>query len=482
MTQNTHRWAPWALVGVLLAGLGVRLHEIGYSLDGDESFSVRLASRPLAEVLAASLVDRPHPPLHNILLHGWLGVFGTSDTAARALSVLCAFLFLIVAYRILQRLLPQWLAIGVTGIPALSPFYVYYGQQSRTYALISLLAALNLLCFLRIIEAPADRKRILLWALSCAVYVHAQYLAVVYVGCLLVFALLYLPKLRWQVLAAGTLGLCTILPWLISAMRGPVAQGQDPLLQIAWMPPITLGSLVWNYGVLFGDSSLGDTLFKPARFVVLATLVILGAVYLRHIVRARKLEPMPALLIFLGIGMPVAIWILSVAGPKPVFAARQLLGAHFAFVCLIGLTLDAMRPRVGAAVVVAMLLWLVAAVPEGFPSNSKPPWRAVAQRIDSEPPGALAVAEEIWTEDPVEYYRAKGPVLEWSALSDAQKAGTLLLTCRRARCALADAADLAPRRTLLQTWTWGKGSGHSESNALRLYRFSAVADLPARVP
>jgi len=57
---------------IILAGVAARLYQIDYNFDGDEVFSVRLASRSLAEVVQGSIVDRTQPPLHNVLLHFWV--------------------------------------------------------------------------------------------------------------------------------------------------------------------------------------------------------------------------------------------------------------------------------------------------------------------------------------------------------------------------------------------------------------------------
>ena len=57
---------------VVAVGLAVRIHKVHYNFDGDEIFSVELASKQFSQVILGSLQDRPHPPLHNILLHLWI--------------------------------------------------------------------------------------------------------------------------------------------------------------------------------------------------------------------------------------------------------------------------------------------------------------------------------------------------------------------------------------------------------------------------
>ena len=93
------KWAEVCIVVVLLSiGVAVRTYQIDYNFDGDELFSAQLASRPFAEVISQSLEDRPHPPLHNILLHFWIGAFGASERSTRLLSVVLSAAFLLSAY------------------------------------------------------------------------------------------------------------------------------------------------------------------------------------------------------------------------------------------------------------------------------------------------------------------------------------------------------------------------------------------------
>ena len=79
----------WLLVftAVIVVAATMRLSGIDYNFDGDEIFSVQLASGSTSQVLDRALGDKPHPPLHYLLLHVWVGMFGPSEASARAMSV-----------------------------------------------------------------------------------------------------------------------------------------------------------------------------------------------------------------------------------------------------------------------------------------------------------------------------------------------------------------------------------------------------------
>lgn len=65
-----------AALAICLVGIALRMVQIAYNFDGDELFSARLAARPFGEVIRQSLENRPHPPLHNLLLFPWVRAFG----------------------------------------------------------------------------------------------------------------------------------------------------------------------------------------------------------------------------------------------------------------------------------------------------------------------------------------------------------------------------------------------------------------------
>jgi uncharacterized membrane protein len=430
------RWEHVILIVVVVAGLAARLYEVRYSLDFDEIFSVELARKPFAEVIAGSLEDTSHPPLHIVVLHMWITVFGASDVSVRALSVLFSGVFLLVSHRLFRRLAPPWVALGLVSILALSPEFVYCGQRARPYALIAFLAAVNLLAFIRVLEAPHGRRRMAVWAVSCAFLLYAQYLAVLLIACQIGVALFCLRSDRLTVLSCGSAASALIVPWLIAAMGGRIMSGNDPLPYIAWMEPPTPTEFVWFYVSVFGDVP-----GLQARWL-LAMLAFLGIAYLRHFAQSRDLPAGHLLLFLLGIGVPIAVYVISVWGPKPVFASRQLLGAAIAFLAVIGLCMTTLPRTLAAGFLLALLLWTVVALPQGFPHNMKPPWRDVATRIDEQCGSTVVAVQEMDVGTALAYYRRAGSVRLWSELTEDERSDGLLFLCRPHTCSLAEAEAL----------------------------------------
>ena len=460
MVQYKFGWEQIALIIIILIGLAARLHEVRYNFDGDEIFSVRLASKEFPEVIAASLQDRPHPPLHNVLLHFWMKAFGAAEGAARGLSIVFSIAFLLASYGLLGRLLRPWLALGVLMIFSLSPLFVYYGQQARPYSLIAFFSAANLLAFVRVLESPQGRGRLAVWAILCAFLLYSQYLAILFIAFQISVAVFQLRSGRLKIIAYGAAGCAAIAPWFIAAIAG--AAGGDPLPHISWMGPPTLMSLVWYYVSLVGNSP------KLPGYGLVVLLAVPCIAYVRHVATSRNLPAEHLLLFLIGIGLPAVVYIVSVWGPKPVFASRQLLGAGIAFVAAIGLCLATLPRSLAAGFLLALLAWSVISLPEAFPHKTKPPWRGVATQIDAQYGSMEVVALEDWVGQPLDYYRRSGPVRVWKELTELERGERLLFVCRPHQCSDVETEAIKSRASLLATWRWG-GSGE-----LRLYEISSA--------
>ena len=85
-----------------------------------------------------------HPPLYYLALHAWLGWLGDSVAAARGLSALAGTLAIPVFFVAARRLAGPRTVVGATILVVLSLFLVRYGQEARTYSLLTLAVAATL--------------------------------------------------------------------------------------------------------------------------------------------------------------------------------------------------------------------------------------------------------------------------------------------------------------------------------------------------
>src|ERR1700722_15673536 len=92
--------------------------------------------------------------LYYVLLHVWLGAFGSSVLAARSLSALCAVASVAIMYLVARRLFDRTTAIIAGVVCATSSFLVMYAHDARPYALEICASTMAILAFLRFLERP----------------------------------------------------------------------------------------------------------------------------------------------------------------------------------------------------------------------------------------------------------------------------------------------------------------------------------------
>ena len=465
-------WSDFAVLGVIAAGLLARAYQADYNFDSDEAFSVRLAAHRFAEVITLSLADRPHPPLYNIVLHFWLSVFGISEVAARSLSIVFSVGFLVVSAVLLRRFAAPSIAAGALLLLAISPFFVYYGEQARPFALIALLAAGNLLAYFRLLENAGNRKRLVAWAVTCALLVYAQHVGILVIGLEVLVALLGLPAARLRILMVGAGAGLLVAPWAILGMGHAMLTHADPLSEISWIETPTITDLVWFYVAIFGSSA------AHARWLglVLAVLGVayLGVTYFPGPVRRLRVPMEHVFILLMAFGLPGFCYLISVLGPKPIFASRHLISGALSLVAVLALCLDALPGAAAAGFISALALWMAVALPEAFPRSAKPPWRAIAGAIDASYRSAAIYTKESWIAAPLAYYLKSNTVSLLAPTAAPNELGAVLVMCRAHFCHDFESDPLKSRSSVVASWTWGVGAEHRyDLSVLRLYQLNS---------
>jgi len=130
----------WLVLGL---AAWLRFQGIGSkSLWYDEAWSVALAAIDLKTAMIL-VKGQIYPPLYQILLHFWLLLFGTSETAARSLSAVFGIASVAALYNLTVRISGRRTALVAALILAVSPFHVEYSQEARGYSLLVLLSLLS---------------------------------------------------------------------------------------------------------------------------------------------------------------------------------------------------------------------------------------------------------------------------------------------------------------------------------------------------
>jgi mannosyltransferase len=152
-----------AIALIVLAAAVLRAWNLGtLSFWYDEVVTMRLAEAPSVGDLFRLLfrIDATRAPLHPLILREWLAAFGTSEAAARSLSVVFGVATVILMLWLGRLAFDESTGLWAAFLGAISPLMIYYSREVRMYALLTLLATLcwALLFWMR--RAPSRGKSI----------------------------------------------------------------------------------------------------------------------------------------------------------------------------------------------------------------------------------------------------------------------------------------------------------------------------------
>ncbi|QEH35926.1 hypothetical protein OJF2_44830 [Aquisphaera giovannonii] len=210
-------WLP--LAAILLVAVTLRAWRLdAKSLWYDEVVSMRLAEAPGPAAMLDLLgrIDGTRAPLHPLLLHAWMGVFGGGSCSARAFSAALGCGTVILVYVLGRRAWDDATGRWGAWLCALCPPLVAYSQEVRMYALLVFLAVLSWLAFLAFRRRPT-RSLAVAYGLSLAAMAYTHPLGLFMIAAhglvgLVALARGLLPGARW--LAAVALAGAVIAPWL----------------------------------------------------------------------------------------------------------------------------------------------------------------------------------------------------------------------------------------------------------------------------
>ena len=174
-TNRRHSWLE-CLSLVALATL-LRCLFIGKTdLGSDEAFSLYMAQLNMGDIVRL-LCQGDNPPLWELLLHGWIGIFGISEVAIRTLSLIFSALTVIPVYFIGERHIRRYAGIAAALCYCCSTFSIYMSHECRVYSLIGFTATCSVWLFLSIIKEPKPFKFILL-TLANLTLMYGHYLSI----------------------------------------------------------------------------------------------------------------------------------------------------------------------------------------------------------------------------------------------------------------------------------------------------------------
>ena len=390
-----------ALLGIVLIGAFLRVYHLGtQSIWLDEAFSVALAKMTLPQMVQATAAD-VHPPFYYFLLHYWIIVFGTSESAVRLLSALFGILAIPMIYVVGRRLFNK--EVGLVGalILALSSFNVYYSQETRMYSLMALLALLSMYFFLRFLQRSTLAVSAgYVLSTTLLVYTHNYGWFVVIAQNVYVVTLLFLSRnrtyslKRWAELQAIVVVL--FVPWMVVLVNQILRREAKAAL----LAPPTIYTIIGTFSSYSGEFT--SYFSKAALLALFLGLSVLSLFAYRKVRGAMNWKaPLKALesyswevrlqdptkVYFLVVWVLATIlipFIISLGVSNPIYDPRYTIAASVAFYLLVAKGISNINGRYTKLAVIGIIVVLsVANLPGYYTSITKPQAREAISFIDA---------------------------------------------------------------------------------------------------
>jgi mannosyltransferase len=293
------------------------------SLFVDEVYSWRAASVSLGELFHRVRVDEVTPPGYYVVLHGWIGLFGSdSESTMRALSVVAALALVAAVYWVADLLAGNLVGFLAALLTAVSPLVVEYGQEVRAYAwtMLAVTVAVG-----GVLESERRREQEKCWlaiaAIAAASSLWLHYTAILVLAPLAAYLIAsretpLIPRLGFA-LAPAVAG-AGMLPLLIDQLH---YNGND----VAPFAQLTSSNLVRVLGSPFDRTypllSAGDATLSAILVVVAIAVLMLprAGAQVRH----------PRLLAGLAAFAPLVLLLLTLAGVNVLISRYDAVAVPF---------------------------------------------------------------------------------------------------------------------------------------------------------
>lgn len=142
---------------IVLFAFVLRVFHLGaQAIWWDESLSLYRATRDLPTILANTIVIQKvvttdlQPPMYFLILHFLVGAFGISEFALRFLSLASDVGSVALLYVLGRRMFSSAVGLLTALLGAFSPFYVWFAQEARPYALVLFWSLLGVYALVRL--------------------------------------------------------------------------------------------------------------------------------------------------------------------------------------------------------------------------------------------------------------------------------------------------------------------------------------------
>ncbi|MBX0288210.1 glycosyltransferase [Haloarcula salinisoli] len=401
----------WLLFPVLLVAVALRAPNLNRSLWIDEIYSVSHRGSMSVGNLITTTSD-PHPPLYYLTLKGWMTVFGQSEVAVRALSLLFGIASIGAVYLLGQRLYDRHAGLFAALLMTVSSFQIQYAQTARMYTMLVFFGTLSTYFFVREFDDHSVVNRLGYVAMTVGMLLTHVYGSFVVLGQLLYLGVRFandwdFAQVKQWTVTQGIAG-CLFAPWFafVAAPSYLLGEGQET----RWLSEPGLAKLrqvLLAYSGVptnYPKYAVGSVSFQVG--VLAASIFFMVFLWRLYAERGRGLPVSgSALSVALLAGLVGAPYVVSNL-VIPLFEVRYMIFGFVAVALLVGKTIADIDYRPGQTVVLFVVLGLfLAMVPSYHAASPSEDWDQTAELIEGDlEEDSLIVYNPAYTKDAAEFY------------------------------------------------------------------------------
>lgn len=392
------------LAGFVIAALAVTFcfHKLGLpSIWFDEAFSVELARQPLPRLLQLIFGPEPNMELYYLLLHFWLqltGLFGLHQTEfiVRFPSAVCAVCSAVIVFLIGRRYIGLIGGFLAGALFVLNYLQLVYAQQTRAYALQTMLICIAMYALLNALNRETHSRRwwicyTLVTVLS--VYAHLFSLLVVMGQVLALAGLLLLPntwrqsaRRQWKAMLLSfiTLGIL-VIPLIIVSRHGS---------KTGWLPVPHLSDIYHLFLTVSGNDKKYFIIVVACIFV--GIVLSAGSYVVQYQSRVRQTverqssavkdlfaqqQLLPLIWVLLcWLIIPIIVSFIVSQGATRLFSSRYLVVIVPAVFLLVGAGVSSLKNRgVQVLLVIELIFLAYMTVPQYYRSAQVEDWNSASR-------------------------------------------------------------------------------------------------------
>jgi len=444
--QNNSKLETIFFIVILMFGSFLRFYQIGSeSIWYDESISVKLASSSIQDIVSGKAKDLGNPPLHNIFLHYWVKLFGSSEIVVRSLSAVFGVLTIILFYLFAIILFDKRTVLFATFLLSISPPHIYLSQEARTYTMLMFFCLASMFFMLKFLKKEKIIY-LLLYSLATFLSLYSHYFTLFLILAQNIFLLIYwrrYKRLFWKwILGQGVIIVLFSLAWLPNfilqvTMKDNLSRSVQSWYKHLVFIPFYLGighTLIWK----------GEQLYKVALYSLL-TFVAFIVPLLYGILKMRDRKE-TALFLGLWLLTPIAIPAIISVLVSPLFASRYaifVLPPYYLFTAVGVLSIRVKQLKSACYFLIVLLCSL--SLFNSYTKNVKFEWRQAGKFISENAQRSdLLLFDADIGESALSYYY-KGDTTKFRLSSEADTQLHKIKGYRRAGAPIEDITDTVTR-------------------------------------